>query len=276
MNQAKTQGTKNVPAVQKGGAVALPRAWQEELAAAAKDESSKETPSITNISFRSGVLSFGGQPIPNNTMTAIVMQTAYERALYEGKFDPNKIKNPICFALSTDGEDMAPHDNSLHPQNETCVGCPMDEWGSAGEGRRGKACKETRRLALIPADKLESVDDIRTSELAMAKIPVTSVSNWSNYVHQVSAVHNVPFWAVVTRITLRPHIKNQFEVFFDIAETVDEVEALEALKLKRGHVEPFVMAPYPVAVEEEEEAKPVAKPAAPIKRVGSRISLQKF
>lgn len=266
MSQAKASlltKTPNLPAVQKGGAVALPAKWQEELAAAAKDESAKETPSITNISFRSGVLSFGGQPIPNNTMTAIVMQTAYERALYEGPFDPNKVKSPICFALSTDGEDMAPHDNSLHPQNETCIGCPMNEWGSAGEGRRGKACKETRRLALIPADKLESVNDIKTSELAMAKIPVTSVSNWSNYVHQVSAVHNVPFWAVVTRLTLRPHIKNQFEVFFDIAETVDDVEALEALKLKRGYVEPFVMAPYPVATEEEEAQpqKVAPKPA---------------
>lgn len=246
--------------------VALPAEWATELAQAAKDESAKETPSIQNISFRSGVLSVGGQPIPGNTMTQIVVGTAYERSLYDGPFDPNKIKNPVCFALSIDGEEMAPHANSLHPQNETCKGCPMDDWGSAGEGRRGKACKEMRRLAVIPADKLESVDDIKNSELAMAKIPVTSVSNWSNYVHKVGAMLNVPFWAVITRMTVKPHIKNQFEVLFDLEDPVDDVDALTALKAKKAHVEPFVMAPYSMASEEAENVHPhttqaPAKPA---------------
>lgn len=258
----------NSVAVRKTTAVGLPAEWATELAAEAKNESAKETPSITGVSFRSGVLAIGGQPVPNNTMTMIVVGTAYERALYDGPFDPNKIKNPICFALSIDGEDMAPHENSLHAQNETCKGCPMDAWGSAGEGRRGKACKELRRLALIPADKLESTDDIKNSELAMAKIPVTSVSNWSNYVHKVGAMFNVPFWAVVSRLTVKPHIKNQFEVLFDIEDPIEDVEALAALKQKKAHVEPFVLAPYSQASEEAEAAPAPApaKPAAAIKR----------
>lgn len=273
------QQTRNLPAQVKGGALStkLSPAWAKELAEAAKNESAKETPTVTGISFRSGVMSVSGNPIPGNTMTGIVMETAYERCLYEGPFDPGKVKNPICFALSYDGEEMAPHENSLHPQNETCDGCAMNEWGSAGEGRRGKACKEVRRLALIPADTLESTEDIKTAELAMAKVPVTSVKNWSNYVHTVGAVHNVPFWAVISRMTLRPHIKNQFEVMFDIEETVDEDEALAALRQRREHIESFIMAPYPVATEEEETAQPVQKataPKAPVK--SARQSLKKF
>jgi len=251
------KSTPNVPVARKSTAVGLPAEWAEELAQAAKDVSAVETPSIANVSFRSGVLSIGGQPQPGNTLECIVVETAFERSLYDGPFDPNRIKNPICFALKEatkeDDAGMSPHENSLHPQNETCSGCPMNEWGSAGEGRRGKACKEVRRLALIPADKLENVDDIRSAELAMAKIPVTSVSNWSNYVHHVSAVHSVPYWAVVTKISVQPHIKNQFEVLFEVVDGVDDVEALTALKAKRQLTRPFVMAAYSRATDEDNQ-----------------------
>lgn len=256
---------------QQGGAVALPEEWKKELAAAAKEASAVETPSITNVSFKSGVLAVGGTPCPGNTMTAIVVGSAFERALYDGPYDANNPRSPICFAITKDGEDSRPHENSLHPQGSaaegTCKGCPMDEWGSAGEGRRGKACKEIRRLALIPADKLESSADIINAELAMAKVPVTSVKNWSNYVHKVGSTLDVPFWAVVSRMSVKPHIKNQFEVLFDLEDPIEDVEALTALKKKVAHVEAFIMAPYSVATEgQAAPAKPAGPPAPAVKR----------
>jgi hypothetical protein len=256
---AEKPKTTAVATRRTGTAVALPPEWQAELAQAAKDASAKETPSVSSISFRSGVMAYQGQPVPGNTMPCIIVGSAYERALYEGPFDPNNPKNPVCFALTTDGENGKPHENSLKPQNATCAGCPNDEWGSAGEGRRGKACKEIRRLALIPADKLQSAADILNAELASAKVPVTSVGNWSNHVHKVAAVHNMPVWAVVSRISVKPHIKNQFEVFFDIEDTIEDVEALTALKTKVAHVEPFVMTPYSMATEEETKPQQPAK-----------------
>jgi hypothetical protein len=257
---ARRPTPSSVPAVRPSTAVGLPQAWRDELAQEAKQVSAEETPSISNISFRSGVMSYQGTPVPQNTMSCIVVGSAYERALYDGPFDPNKIKSPICFAITKDGEDSTPHENSLHPQNEKCSGCPMDEWGSAGEGRRGKACKEQRRLALIPTDKLESADDILASEMVMAKVPVTSVRNWSNYVHSCSAKYSVPYWAVVTSISVKPHIKNQFEVSFATEDTVDDIVALEALKTKRGLMDAFVMAPYSRAVEGEQPAAPPPPP----------------
>jgi len=258
---AKKQETKEL-VVRSTTAVALPESWRQELAEEAKATSAQETPSVQNLSFRSGVMSFGGTPVPANKLSCIVIGTAFERTFYDGPFDPNKIKNPVCFALTTDGEGAAPHPNSLHPQHETCNGCPRDQWGSAGEGRRGKACKETRRLALIPADKLESAQDVLASELAMAKVPVTSVRNWSNFVHKVGAMYSVPFWAVVATIEVKPHIKNQYEAVFEVAQQIDDVAILQALKTKRALVEPFVMAPYGMATEEAEVAEPAAPPPA--------------
>ena len=278
-SQQKRVETQTAVVPRKSTAVGLPAEWAQELAQAAKDVSAVETPSISNVSFRAGVLSIGGQPMPGNELECIVIDTAFERSLYDGPFDPNRIKNPICFALKEavkeDDAGMAPHENSLYPQHEQCNGCAMNEWGSAGEGRRGKACKEVRRLALIPADKLGSAADIRGAELAMAKIPVTSVSNWSNYVHSVSAQFNVPYWAVVTKVRVAPHIKNQFEVLFEVSDTIEDIEALEALKVKRGLTKPFVMAPYSRATEEGAPAEnmhphtqqvPPKKPVAAVLR----------
>ena len=257
--QAVKPGT--AVAAPKKTQVALPASMLAELANEAKDASANETPSISNISFKSGILSVAGTPVANNTMDCIVVGTSYERALYDGPYDPNKVKSPICFAITSDGEGGEPHENSLHPQNETCVGCPMNEWGSAGEGRRGKACKEIRRLALIPTDKLESAADIMSSEMAMAKVPVTSVKNWSNYVHKASAMFGMPFWAMISRMWLTPHIKNQFEVNFIEVEPIQDMEALGAIKKKRTLVESFVMAPYSLATEEEEAPPPPPKAA---------------
>jgi hypothetical protein len=265
MAQVKAAPKTQVAVVKAAPLPALPDEWKKELAVAAKDASATETPSIQNLSFRSGVMSLVGTPVPGNELECIAIGTAFERCLYDGPFDPNKIKNPVCFALTFDGENGSPHENSLHPQHETCKGCPMDEWGSAGEGRRGKACKEMRRIAVIPADKVESADDILGAEMAMAKIPVTSVRNWSNYVHQISATQNRPYWSVTTKMKVSPHIKNQFEVTFDMGDTIDDGTALQALKQKRALVEPFVMAPYSMATEEP-EPPPKAPPKAITKK----------
>jgi len=245
--------------VQEGStAVALPAEYMAQLAQDAKDTSAVETPSVSALSFKSGILAYQGQAVPVNAMQCVAVDTAFERCYYDGPYDPNKIKNPVCFVLSSDGEDEAPHGNSSAPQSTSCTGCPKNEWGSAGEGRRGKACKEIRRIALIPTDKLQSPDDILASEMVMAKIPVTSVSNWSNHVHKANALHSMPFWAVVTKLHLKPHIKNQFEVCFDVVGPISSIEALEAIKKKRLMAQSFLLAPYDGSAEEE-------KPAAPAK-----------
>ena len=64
----------------------------------------------------------------------------------------------------------------------------MDEMGSVGkidprkQGNKGKACKERRRLAIIPAAAIKD-GEIAKAELAVLSLPVTSLGNWGNYVN---------------------------------------------------------------------------------------------
>lgn len=58
-----------------------------------------------------------------------------------------------------------------------CKGCPMAAWGSAvgddGEARRGKACKEMRRIYLFQKDAILPVK---------ISLPPTSVTIWDDYI----------------------------------------------------------------------------------------------
>jgi hypothetical protein len=189
------------------------------LAGMAQDAATMERPSGSTIGTRSGVLSYNGSPVPGNTLNVIVIASVFSNTLYEGKFDPNNLSSPVCFAYSENGENMAPHPASSKPQNTDCDTCPNNKWGSDPDGGRGKACKNGRSLAVIPADT--SVEAIPTAEIAILRPPVTSIKNWQMYVQKVSSLYNRPPLAMITEVSTQPDVKTQFKVCFNDVKPVD-------------------------------------------------------
>jgi hypothetical protein len=196
--------------------------------------------------------------MPGNKVRAIVLATAEEHALFIGKFDPNNIVSPVCFALgetkAKGGEDMVPHDNSYEAQADSCGDCAMAEWGSDDNSPsgRGRACKWVRRLALVPEDALE--EDVAKATVALLRIPVTSVRNWSNYVHLLDASVKRPPFSVVTEISLVPDPKTQFQVKFACVEVIGEPEILQELKDNRRRAYQTITQPFNKLTEEQYKA----------------------
>lgn len=237
--------TKAAPAKKPGKAMMN---WTEELARQAKIAAGIEASVSTGgdyIATRGGKLSFQGADIPGNSMNVIILDHVLENALYEGKFDPDSPSSPTCFALGTGDKPMAPHADSPEPQSEACEGCPHNEFGSADTGR-GKACKNIRRLALLPEDALEDLD---AATPAYIKVPVTSVRAWAGYVKKLASAMNVPPLAVITQISLVPHQKHQFEMLFKHAGNVAP-EHIEGLLAKQKEVKDPLLAPYTPREEE--------------------------
>jgi len=247
-------------ATRKTTAVALPPEWAVELGAAAKDESAKEVGDTQAFSLKSGVLTYGDQPMPDNKMRCIVVASAFESAMFINKYDPNNIVSPLCFALSTNGDDMAPHENSFKPQGGEegrCTGCRQREWGSDpnSPSGRGKMCKEKRRLILISDDVLkDGAAGIEKTQPALLTIPVTSVGNWGSYVNLLGATMKRPPWAVVTEISVVPNKKNQFEVKFEAVAPINDTDMLTALKAMRDRAEKSALNPYGMMSEEQFKA----------------------
>jgi len=238
----------------------LPVRWEEELERYGKQVATLERPALSQISLRGGVMTYQGQNVPNNKLDVIVVASVFENRWFKNRFDPNKRENPNCFALSIDGKDMVPHEVSPERQSETCEDCPLFQWGSDPNGGRGKACKQVRRLALLPASFLATTDaNLSTLEMALLSIPVTSGRNWANYVHAVSAEYKRPYWAVLTEIAVVPHKTHQFEVKFTTKNIVNE-QYLKALLDRVNSAQAVLMSPYDYSgAEASEEVAPPSK-----------------
>jgi hypothetical protein len=229
---------------------ALPAEWAEKLKGYAVDAQSVERGAGQFFSTKGGVLSFGKLPIPNNLMDVIVLASIHENIYYKEKFSGDKITSPDCYAFSATGLNMAPHADAQNKQAEVCDACPHNKWGS-GEGGKGKACKEVRRLALMPESALLSPREVEASTVGYLRVPVTSVKNWQSHV-QACAVKQLPPFAVVTRVSLRPDPRTMFTVQFEVIRPVSDTSVLAAIVARMEAETKRIDFPYPVAQNAEQ------------------------
>lgn len=217
--------------------------WSQELAKYAKDVASLERPSATQISLRSGMMTYRGMMIPNNKLPCIVVAAGVERRYDTKPFDAENITPPDCFALSLTGRDVAPCPESPNPQSTSCDVCPRNAWqpNPARPGKKHKPCKERRRIALIPAESVKS--GVKSAEIALLAVPVMSVKNWAAYVNRLAAEFARPPWAMLTEISVVPNTKSQFEVKFEPLGTVSD-DALADIQAKIEQAEAVITTPY--------------------------------
>lgn len=218
--------------------------WDDELARFAKEAAAQERPGVSQIGLRAGVMMYRGQQIPGNKLKCVIISSGIERRYDTKPFDPNNIQPPDCFALSTTGEDMIPSPDSVSRQAESCSSCPHNQWAPNPKrpGKNHKACKERRRLALLPADSVAS-GNVKSAELAMLAIPVTSVKHWATYVNRLAAEYARPAWAVISEIAVTPHPVSQFEVKFEMVSPIEE-DQLQAIFNRIESSNAVICTPY--------------------------------
>ena len=131
---------------------------------------------------------------------------------------------------------LKPNSASPEKQHDMCVNCPKDQWGSATNGGKGKACAEKRRLLVMTADSIDSVDAVNLGEVAALRTPVTSVRGFATYLQKIASATKRPLSAVVTRISVVPDAKTQFKLQFDFVRAIEDIEVVKAL-IARGDKE---------------------------------------
>lgn len=252
--------------------------WDEELAKQAAIAAGMESGVGTGafFSLKAGMLTFAGSPFPNNEMACIVLDGVMENKYYEGKYVEGVASSPKCFAFGRDEATMAPHQvcvDAGSAVSDQCKGCPMNEWGSAEVGK-GKACGNSRRLAMIPAGSFDNsgrlalIDDpehYKGAEIAFMRLPVTSVKGYAAYVTQLASTLKRPPFGVVTRVKVVPDQQTQFKVTFSALQAVPDAlmaEVMERHKEAMGTIE-FPYSAYEAAPAGRPAAKaPLARPAA--------------
>lgn len=254
--------------------------WDEQLAKDAEVAAAMEANTGGGgqfFSLKSGVLSWQDAPMPNNEMAVIILDSILENVLYEGEYDKDNPMGPTCFAFGRDELKLQPHKIVVEAKNDqhvTCAGCPNNEFGTAEKGR-GKACKNTRRLALIPAGsfdkagKFEMNDDpdyFTNVAVGYMKLPVTSVKGYASFVKQVSGALRRPPHGIVTKVRVMPDGDSQFKVLFEPLEKVSD-ELMGVIMKRHSDVMSVIEFPYqPNEVEEKKTSKMNPRNKAPAKR----------
>lgn len=243
--------------------------YDEELAkqAAAAADQEKNVGGGSFFSTRAGVLSVDGQSMPGNEMAVLIVDGILENVFYAGKFDPEEMESPTCFAFGRDEADMAPHLNVQQngtAQSATCKGCEKNEFGSSDTGK-GKACGNRRRLALLPAGAFDKRSGEFTpildpahytgTDMRYLKVPPTSIGAYAAYVKNLSAALKRPPHGVFTRISLAPHPKKQFEVKFEALMPAPS-EVLGAIMERHKQEMDLIEFPYQVADGAVKKAPP--------------------
>lgn len=207
------------------------------------------------ISFSGGALQVDKVAIPGNRLDVIILTFAAENTWYKGKYNPEVVQTPECYAVYTSAESMLPSEQAANKQATSCKDCAKFKWGSDPLGGKGKACKERYRIAIIPAPESGVVDEaaILGAELRFATLPVTSVKNFDNFASKAQMLFNRPVFGVVAALSVVPDAKTQFTVNIDPIESVPGEQMLAVLK-RIDEAEKEIL--YELSIDEETEAVP--------------------
>ena len=124
-------------------------------------------------------------------LEAVIVEFVAGNFYYTEAYDRNNIVPPACFALGLEPAGLCPSDNSPDKQSDSCASCWANQWGSSG---KGKACQNTRLLAILPPDA-----DVETPIMTL-KVSPTAIKSFDAHVGSVARTVGMPVRAVVTRI----------------------------------------------------------------------------
>lgn len=139
-----------------------------------------------------------GQESPG-PFNAVILDFVSANEYYTNPYVRGEVVPPDCFAISEEPALLAPSKNALKPQSENCSACHWNQYGTARVGK-GKACKNTRLLALLPPDADAS------SPIWLMSISPTGIQAWDRYVASIYAQFNSTPARVITTIAFDPKV----------------------------------------------------------------------
>lgn len=178
------------------------------------------------------------------------------KVYYASGYTEGSDAKPLCY--SNDG--IAPGVNATEPQAKTCATCPKNIWGShvSEDGKKGKACSDSKRLAIAPAGQV--------NDPMLMRVPAASLKALTAFGQQL-AKRGVPYQAVVAKIgfdysVAHPALTFKPVGFVDESTLMEIKEVVESDLVKRicGEVEDlYVPDAADTAGESFEQKKPEPK-----------------
>jgi hypothetical protein len=165
------------------------------LAQAARSAGEQEVSNVPFMSIKGKKFAVGDEKL-GATLTCVILADAFDHAYYDRDYDPDVQMPPACAATGRVEAELEPDADVPVRQSEACANCPQNQFGSSKNGK-GKACRNGRRLLVA---SVSGDGYVNFGDLAIINIPPTSLKAYSRYVKQLSTVHRLPVWSVVTQL----------------------------------------------------------------------------
>jgi hypothetical protein len=173
----------------------LPVNYAEQLAKEAAEISKRiATPSGDRIRLNGNRSITTPDGNDGEALEVVIVDFVSSNLFYEGQFDRDNPQPPGCFAIGPEPSLLVPSPNSPNKQADTCSVCANNQFGSAG---KGKACKNTRLLAVMPLSM-----DGDSPPIWIMSVPPTSMKAFDAYVTTLASKHKTIPIGVVTEISL--------------------------------------------------------------------------
>lgn len=199
-----------------------------------------EAPSSNRISTKGKLFTLpGGQSSPG-PMRVIVLDFIALNQYWSGVYNANVRTPADCQAINKVIKDLAP-DPALSPkkQAERCELCAKNKWGTGVRGT-GKACKNERKLLIIPPDFTD-----KTQPMTLIISP-TGIKHWDGYVRDLASDHGALPVQMITDISFDPN-QTYPTLLFSLPEDVSPKHGRlgEAMHLRAKYAEMLAKIPDP-------------------------------
>ena len=127
---------------------------------------------------------------------AVVMREIPINVFFATPYDPSNPSSPDCWSLGG----MKPDISSSAPQSASCIICKQNRFGSgisADGKRRGKACRNGRRLVLY-------VEGVELP--ALLSLPPTAIKDYNNFLKNLS-MQGLPLFALKVKFQFDSNVQ---------------------------------------------------------------------
>jgi len=207
-----------------------------------------------------------GDPVGSIEVVILKASAGLSKTYYKGGFVEGSSEAPDC--MSNNG--IVPDPQSPMKQAASCAACPMNRWGADirqdGTAGKGKACKDTKRLAVVP---LADIKNEVSGGPMLLRVPAASLQDVATYGKGVNKL-GYHYYGVATRIGF--DIKEAYpKLTFAPIRALTDAEADVVIAHRTDSVIDAIMAetpaeaaaPAPVAEDEMQfEQAPAAPPPA--------------
>lgn len=169
-----------------------------------------------------------GEEVNAQSITAVILKANknFSKVWYAKSFVEGSDAKPDCFSQNGD----VPDPSVKEPQAKACQVCKHNVWGTGknekGEATNGKACQDSRRIAIATADHL--------NDPMLVRIPPATLKPLAEYGAMLQK-RGVPYNAVLTKIKFDPEAATP-KLLFEAVGFLNETQYAEAKEMAEGHL----------------------------------------